>query len=200
MASGRSVEVGFGSAGLVPLMGKDSVSNIRVPLGFAVIPKALARARLSVVASALAILPLPRARFRALALYCTISWHLTANLPPRLAPYCSPPAGTLLLLTRWHPTAHHPGWHPLCPVAPLALLSPSDRSTLPRLRLVVVEHCLHGNGPTHWIDVMTCTTARVVLMGPRVSVFSHVGDHLSSPSGPERVLELPSFLFFWGAC
>ena len=35
---------GFGSAGLVPLIGKASVSNITVLLGFAVIPKALAMA------------------------------------------------------------------------------------------------------------------------------------------------------------
>ena len=45
MVSGLSVEVGFGSAGLVPLMGKASVSNITFPLGLAVIPKALAMAR-----------------------------------------------------------------------------------------------------------------------------------------------------------
>jgi len=45
MASGLSVEVGFRSAGLVPLMGKASVSNITLPLGFAVIPKAIAMAR-----------------------------------------------------------------------------------------------------------------------------------------------------------
>jgi len=44
MACGLSVEVGFGSAGLVPLMGKASVTNITVPLGFAVVPKALAMA------------------------------------------------------------------------------------------------------------------------------------------------------------
>jgi len=36
--------------------------------------------------------------------------------------------------------------------------------------------------------------------GPTVSVFSRVRDHLSSPWGPERALEQPSFLLFWGAC
>jgi len=36
---------GFGSAGLVPLMGKATVCNITVPLGFAVVRKALAMAR-----------------------------------------------------------------------------------------------------------------------------------------------------------
>ena len=97
-------------------------------------------ARLSVGASLFAILPLPPSRFRPLAPYCPISWHLTAKNPPqagtlllppphRLAPYCYSPAGTLLLI--------FVGWHPLCSVAPLAL-SPSDRSALPRVRLVVV--------------------------------------------------------------
>jgi len=45
MAFGLSVELGLGSAGLGPLMGKASVSNITVALGFAVIRKALAMAR-----------------------------------------------------------------------------------------------------------------------------------------------------------
>jgi len=44
MVSRLSVEVGFGSAGLVPLMGKALVSNFTVSLGFAVVPKALAMA------------------------------------------------------------------------------------------------------------------------------------------------------------
>ena len=59
-------------------MGKASVSNIVVPLGFAVAPKALAMARWSVVASPLLILPLPPSRF------------LSAGtvLPLKLAPYC----------------------------------------------------------------------------------------------------------------
>jgi len=56
-------------------------------------------ARLSVVASPLAILPLPPSRFRPLAPYCPLSWHLTAKNPP--------PAGTLLLPSGWHPTATH---------------------------------------------------------------------------------------------
>jgi len=64
-------------------------------------------ARLSVVPSPLAILPPSPSQFRPLAPYCPISWHLTANPPHRLAPYCSSPAGTLLLLTGWHPTALH---------------------------------------------------------------------------------------------
>jgi len=44
-ASGLSVEVGFGSAGLVPLMGKASVSNMTVLQGFPVVRKALGMAR-----------------------------------------------------------------------------------------------------------------------------------------------------------
>jgi len=59
------------------------------------------------VASPFAILPPPPSPFRPLAPYCPISWHLTASNPSRLAPYCSPPAGTLLLITSWHPTANH---------------------------------------------------------------------------------------------
>jgi len=120
-------------------MGKASVSNITVLLGFAVAPKALAMAHQSAVASLLAILPLLTSRFRPLAPYCPISWHLTAKTPPPagtlrlpplwLAPYCYSPAGTLLLIVV--------GWHPLCPVAPLAVY-PSDRLAPPRLRLVVV--------------------------------------------------------------
>ena len=102
MASGLVVEVGRGSAGLVPLMGKASVSNITVPLAFAVIPKALAMARLLVVASPFGILPLPPSRVRPLAPYCPISWHLTASNSPWLAPYCSSPATTLLIITAWY--------------------------------------------------------------------------------------------------
>jgi len=88
-----------------------------------VIPKALAMAPLSVVASPLAILSLPPSRVRPLAPYCPISWHLTAK-PPRLAPYCCSRAGTLLLLTGWHPTAAH-GLAPYCcsPAGTLLLLT-----------------------------------------------------------------------------
>jgi len=86
-------------------------------------------ARLSVVASMFAILPPSTSRFCPLAPYCYIplpGWHPTAHR--RLAPYCYPPARTHLLIV---------GWHPLCPVAPLALYPP-DRLAPPRLRLVVV--------------------------------------------------------------
>ena len=90
-----------------------------------VVPNALAIARLSVVASLLAISPLPPSRVRPLGPYCPFSWYLTANLlpglhptaPHRPAPYSNSPAGTLLLI--------FVGWHPLCPVALLTLPHPS---------------------------------------------------------------------------
>jgi len=94
-------------AGLVPLMGKASVSNITVSLGFVVIPKALAMARLSAAAILFAIIPLSSFRFCPLAPYCyhsLPSWHPTAH--HQLASYCSSSAGTLLLLISWHPPAH----------------------------------------------------------------------------------------------
>jgi len=59
-------------------MGKASVTNITVPLGLVVVPKALAMARLSVVASLFAILPSPTTRFCPLA----------PLLLQQLAPYC----------------------------------------------------------------------------------------------------------------
>jgi len=111
-------------------MGKASVSNITVLLGLVVVPKALAMARLSAVASLLAILPPSSSRFCPLAPYCyhpLPGWHPTAH--HLLAPYCYSPAGTLLLIVV--------GWHPLCLVVPLAIY-PSDRLAHPRLRLVVV--------------------------------------------------------------
>jgi len=130
-------------AGLVPLMGKGSVSNITVSLGFVVVPKALAMARLSGAASLFAILPLSFSRFCPLAPYCyhpLPGWHPTAY--SRLGPYCFSPAGTLLLIVV--------GWHPLCPLAPLANLPLSllrftlQSQTSLRLRLIMVLHCLLG--------------------------------------------------------
>ena len=123
-------------AGLVPLMGKATVSNITVSLSFVVVSKALAMASLPVMASPLTILPLPPSLFCLLAPYCYTplpGWHPTA--PRRLAPYCYSPAGTILLIVvGWH-------WHPLCLVAPLATL-PSPIVALPRFRPVMVLHCL----------------------------------------------------------
>jgi len=110
-------------------MGKAAVSNIVVSLGFVVVPKALAMARLSAAASLLAILPLSSSRFCPLAPSCyhpLPGWHPTAH--HGLVPYCYSPARTLLLIVV--------GWHPICPVAPLAIY-PLDRLAPPRLRLVV---------------------------------------------------------------
>jgi len=39
----------------------------------------------------------------------------------------------------------------------------------------------------------------MVFAGPSTYEFSRVGDHLSSPSGPERALEQLSFLLFLGS-
>ena len=66
------------------------------------------------MASPFAILPPPPSRFHPLGPYCPVSWHLSATnsspgwhptAPRWLAPYSYLPTGTLLLLTRWHPTA-----------------------------------------------------------------------------------------------
>jgi len=110
---GLSVKVGLGLLGLYRAWGKPRLVTSLSRPGLVVVPKALAMARLSVVTSPFAILPPPPTRFRPLAPYCPLNWHLTAYLPSGwhptathpLAPYCYPPAGTLLLLTGWHPTA-----------------------------------------------------------------------------------------------
>ena len=84
-------------AGLVPLMRKPSISNISVPPGLLVVPKALAITHFSAVPSLFAMRPLPPSRFYLLAPYCyTPSW---------LAPYYFPSATILLLLTGWHAPA-----------------------------------------------------------------------------------------------
>jgi len=132
MASGLSVEVAFCSAGLVPLIGKTSVTNITVPLGFAVVQKVLRWpvSRLWLAPSQSILYPPP----------ASIRWHHTArlagtsllqilrgwhpNAPHRLVPYCYPLAGTLLPLIV--------GWHALCPVAPLAHLPLSLLRFTPR--------------------------------------------------------------------
>jgi len=121
-------------------MGKASVSNITVSLGFVVVPKALAMARLSAAAILFAIRPLSSSLFLPRPPTATLlsppgtlllitGWHPTPN--HRRAPYCYSPAGTLLLIVV--------SLHALCPVAPLAIY-PSDPLAPPRLRLVVVYH------------------------------------------------------------
>jgi len=127
-------------------------------------------ARLSVVASPLAILLLSPSRFRPLAPYCPISWHLTANPPHRLAPYCSSPAGTLLLLTGWHPTAHH-RWLasplPSGSVRHLPFRSVGPSSVTPS-RGIALPPWLCS---MPWIDVMTCLTVQHGFGGPSTGVF-----------------------------
>jgi len=152
-------------------MGKASVSNITVPL-------------VSLSSQKPWLWPVSR-----LWLACSrsflyappgcVHWHRTAPLAGSLlltcslagtillpslwlAPYCCSPAGTLVLLTGWHPTATH-RLAPYC--------SSTDRLTFSRLYLVVVWHCLRGYCPTPCIDVMTCETAPVVTVGPRFPCF-----------------------------
>jgi len=86
-------------AGLVPLMGKASVSNISVAPRFRCRRKALTMAPLSVVACALAILPLSSSRFCPLAPLLPLS-------APWLASYYFPSSGILLLHIGWRPTAY----------------------------------------------------------------------------------------------
>ena len=77
---------------------KAPVSNIKVPLGFVVVPKALAMARWSAVASSFVILPsLP------LPVPSTCTVQLLSS--PWLAPYCSSLASPILLPVDWRPTA-----------------------------------------------------------------------------------------------
>jgi len=81
-------------------MGKASVTNITVSFSFIVVSKALAMARLSVVASPLAILPPPPSQFCPLAPYYyfpLLGWHPTAL--HQMAPYC--PSLTGIPSARW---------------------------------------------------------------------------------------------------
>jgi len=140
-------------------MGQASGSNLTVSLGLTVAPKALAMARWSVVASPLAILPLPPSRFRPLALYCPLSWHHTAKssalgwhptAPPLwLAPYCYSLAGTLLLT--FPAGIPSPRWLRR-PSLPLRSFGPS--SVTPSRGIALLPWL----GPTLGNDGMTCLT------------------------------------------
>jgi len=147
------------------------VSKTTVPLGFVVVPKALAMAPLSAAASLLAILPPSSSRFCPLAPYCyhpLPGWHPTAH--NRLAPHCYSPAGTPLLLTGWHPTA-------LCRWRASPLPGRSARR-LP-FRSVGLSSATPSRGialppwlgPTPWIDLMTCLTVQHGFGGPSTGVF-----------------------------
>jgi len=152
-------------------MGKASVTNITVSLGFVVVPKALAMARLSAAPRLFAILPLSSSQFCPLAPYCyhpLPGWHPTAH--HRLAPYCHSLAGTLLPLTGWHPTAHR-RW--------LASPLPSGSARRLPFRSVGPASVTPSRGralppwlcPTPWIDVMTCLTVHHGFGGPSTGVF-----------------------------
>jgi len=87
-------------AGLVPLMGKASVSNITVSLALVVVPKALAMAPLYVLASPFTILPPSLSQLCPLAQYYYFplpGWHPTAH--PWLTPYC--PSLAAIPSARW---------------------------------------------------------------------------------------------------
>jgi len=152
-------------------MGKASFSNIVVSLGLVLIPKALAMARLSAVASLFAILPLSSSLFCPLAPYCyhpLPGWHPTAH--HRLAPHCHSLAGTPLPLSSWHPTAYR-RW----------LASPLPRGSARHLRFQSVgpSSVTPSRGialppwlcPMPWIDVMTCLTVHHGCGGPSTGVF-----------------------------
>jgi len=169
-------------------MGKASVSNIRVPPQFHCRPKALAMAHLSVVASLLAILLLSFFQFCPLVLL----------LPPFLSL-----AGTRLLPIGWHPTATL--WlAPYCSSSLAGIPSAwwlgfpstlSDWLTPPRLRLVVILHCLRAYCPTPWIDVLTSPTVHGSFGGPSRLEFSYVAGRQSSPPrSPFVAVELFSFV------
>jgi len=182
MASGLSVEVGLSLLGLYPWWGKLRLVTSRSRPSFVVVSKALAMARLLAAASLLVNLPPSSSRFCPLAPYCYTllpGWHPTA--PRRLAPYCYTSAGTLLLIVV--------GWHPLCPVAPLAYLSPSI--VRPFLSYTWLLYSTASVAIVHVLD--RCNDLRGHVRGysrPTVSVFSPVGGHLPTPLRPAfRVFE-----------
>jgi len=167
---GLLVEVGLCWLGFYLWWGKPRLVTSWSRPSLVVVPKAFAMARLSAVASLLAILPEHPSRFRPLAPYCPISGHLTANPPTQLASNWSPLAGTLLLLTRWHPTGHRrwlasplPGGSarhlPLRPVGPSSV-TPSCGIALPPWLC-----------PTPWIDLMTRLTVHHGFGWPSAGVF-----------------------------
>ena len=168
-------------------MGKALVSKITVWSRSRRRPKRPCYGRLSVVASAFAILPPSPSRFRPLALYSPFSWQLTPDnsplagtptAPHGLVPYCYSPAGTLLLLFL--------GWHPLCPVALLTYLPPPIRrpSSVTPSRGIALPPWLLSNTCDRSDNLRASVSG---YSGPTVSVFSPVTGHQSnyqSPKGP----------------
>jgi len=149
-------------AGLVTQLGKALDSNITVPLGLVVPPKALAMARFWLVASPLKILASCLSQFR-----------------PLLPYYYNPLPG-------WHPTGHHQLASPLLGgSARLSILS--DRRTPPRSRPVPVLHCLRGCcQPLGATDVITgAVVAFWFRIGPLFQDFAFMRDHHPLPRAPK---------------
>jgi len=131
---------------------------------------------LSVVASPLTILPPSTSRFRPLAPYCPICWHLTAKPPP-------PQAGTLLLSTGWHPTATHE-LAPYCyspPGTQLLLLRSVDPSLVTPSRSIALPPWLLSNALDQCNDLHNRASG---FSGPTVSQFSPVDDRPSTRLRP----------------
>ena len=181
-------------AGLVPLIGKASVSNITVPLGLVVVPKALAMAHLSAAASFLTMLSPSSSPFCPLAPYCyhpLPGWHPTAH--HWLAPYCYSPAGTLLLLTGWHPTAHRRWLASPLPGGParhLPFRSVGPSSVTPSRRIALPPWLC----PTPWIQVMTCLTVQHGFGGPSTGVFLYRRSTILSPRAAFLAVRVFSFV------
>jgi len=176
---GLSVKVGLGWLGLYLLWGKPRLVTSRSRPGLVIVPKALAMARLSVVASPFAILPPSSSLFCPLVPYYytpLFGWHPTA--PHRLAPYGSWLAGI--------PSA----WWLRSPLYPPRS---SHFSSVTPSRGIALPPWLP---PTPWSnDVIT--GAAVVYgssVGPHVQWFSFNTRSLSSPSGPESTLAKLSFI------
>jgi len=92
------VKVGTGLLALYLRWGKPQLVTSRSRLSLVVVPKALAMACLSAVASPFAILPPPPPG--------SVRWHRTAPLAGTLLLEPPPPPASILLLsTGWHPTA-----------------------------------------------------------------------------------------------
>jgi len=163
-------------ARLVPQMGKASDSNIWVSPSVVVIPKALAVASQFVVACWFVMLPLSSFQFCLLAPYCSVPLLCRHSPAPQwLAPYCYTSAGTLLLIVV--------GWHPLCPVAPLAFyplrwFDPSSVMPCPGIALP----------PSLWSNALDpCNDRRGHASGysrRTVSLFSRFGGLPATPLRP----------------
>ena len=145
--------------------------------GLVVLPKALAMARLSAVASLLTILAPSSSRLCPPAPYCWIpfpGWHPTAHR--RLAPYCSSSLAGIRS-ARW-----------LRSPSPLRL---SDLFSLTPTRRIVLPPWLLSNALNQYNDLHRRVSG---CSGPAVSLFSLVSGHLPNHLRPAfRVLEQAVF-------